>query len=449
METREITLAEVLEARERRAARQMELLRQYGKPLVSFSMNIAGPVKNGPLIRRAFRLGEARLRGQLARARLSCVHSETIDVPSGCEGLYVADANAKTLKRLAQEVEDFDALGRLFDMDVLSPDGVKLERERPRRCLICGADAKVCASRRLHTVPELQAKTREILENALETHDAETVGNLACRALLYEVCVTPKPGLVDRRDNGSHSDMDIYTFMRSASALRPYFERCARIGRRAAAKSARETFDKLRLSGKLAEIDMLSATGGANAHKGAIFSMGLVCGAAGRLDRDLWREPERVLSEAAAIAKGLSERDFASLTAQNADTNGKRLYVERGITGIRGEAEAGFPSVLRYGLPVLERGLAQGKSNDEAGAAALLSLLAHTTDTNIIARSDTATASAIRAELLRSLDAEPYPDAETLRRLNQDFVKRNLSPGGSADLLSLCWMLHFLREVSL
>lgn len=448
MREREITLAEMLEARERRAMRQTELLKEYKMPLVSFGMNIAGPIKNSPLIRRGFLIGEARLRGQLARLRKQFVHAETVDAPSGCEGLYVADADAETLKALAQEIEDYGELGRLFDMDVLSPDGAKLERERPRRCLICGGEAKACASRRVHGVAELQAKTRAILESAVTDYDAETVGNLACRALLYEVCATPKPGLVDRDNNGSHKDMDIYAFMRSAAALSPYFADCARTGRQTAAQSARETFGKLRLAGKMAEIAMLSATGGVNTHKGAIFSMGLVCGAAGRLDRELWRNPERVLSEAAEIAKGLSGQDFSSLTAQTADTNGKRLYVAHGITGVRGEAEAGFPAVLKYGLPALDDGLATGKSPDEAGAAALLAVLAHTVDTNMIARSDAATQREISSRLSRLLEENPYPDAATLKALDREFIERNLSPGGSADLLSLCWMLRFLREES-
>ena len=448
MEEREVTLSEVLEARERRAARQRELLDEYHTPLVSFSMNIAGPIKNNALIRRGFRLGESRLRGQLARVGAQCVRAESVDLPSGGEGLYVVDIDAATLKTLAEEVEDYGDIGRLFDMDVLSPDGVKLERALPRRCLICGGEAKACASRRIHTVAELQAKTNEILQSALEKYDAETVGNLACRALLYEVCVTPKPGLVDRDGNGSHSDMDIYTFLRSASALAPYFTECARTGRRTAGLAARETFAKLRLAGKMAEGVMLSATGGVNTHKGAIFSMGLVCGAAGRLDRDAWRSPERVLSEAAAIVKGLSAHDFADLTPGNAVTHGQKLYLRHGVTGIRGEAEAGFPAVLRYGLPVLDNGLAMGKSPDEAGAAALLSMLARTVDTNMLARNGGDIPESVTAELSATLDATPYPDTETLRKLDAEFIRRNLSPGGSADLLSLCWMLRFLREES-
>lgn len=442
MEEREVTLPEILEARERRATRQQELLAEYGLPLVSFTMNIAGPVKNSPRIRRGYQLGERLLRGQLARTRTECVHAETIDTPTGCEGLYVVDTDARALKRLTEDVEAYGELGRLFDMDVLTPEGVKLDRAIPRRCLLCGGDAKACASRRVHTVPELQARTRDILDAALEQYDAETVANFACRALLYEVCVTPKPGLVDRDNNGSHGDMDIYTFTRSASALWPYFADCARTGRRTAERPARETFEALQVRGKMAEIEMLSATGGVNTHKGAIFSMGLVCGALGRLDREVWRNPETVLSEAADMARGLSARDFSG----NAETAGERFFVQYGIKGVRGEAEAGFPTVLQYGLPVLEAGLSAGKSPDVAGAAALLSILIHTHDTNMLARSDRETESAIRALVRDVLDAVPYPDAGVLRKLDAMFTGQNLSPGGSADLLSLCWLLRFLKE---
>lgn len=436
----------MLEARERRAHRQSELLETYRLPLISFTMNVAGPIKNGPLIRRGFQLGDALLRGQFARVKAQCVFSETSDAPTGCEGLYVVDLDASALKALTEELEESSDLGRLFDMDVLSADGVKLDRKIPRRCLICGENAKVCASRRVHSVEELQAKTHEILRTAIDKRDAETVGNLACRALLYEVCVTPKPGLVDRDNNGSHNDMDLYAFLRSSAALAPYFADCARIGRESAEKSPQETFTALRIPGKLAEIAMLSATGGANAHKGAIFSIGLICAALGRLDREQWRSPERILSEAASMTAGLTARDYANLTPRNAVTTGQKLYLEYGITGVRGQAETGFPAVLKYGLPVLERGLAMGKSPDEAGAAAMLSLLAHTVDTNMIARSDIQTQRETSERVAELLRETPYPDKTALERLDREFIKKNLSPGGSADLLALCWLLHFLRE---
>lgn len=128
------------------------------------------------------------------------------------------------------------------------------------------------------------------------------------------------------------------------------------------------------------------------------------------------------------------------------ETAGQRFYRQYGVTGVRGQAAAGFPAAARYGLPVLERGLAEGRSYDEAGAAALLALLAHTEDTNLIARGGIAAQRAAAEEAAALLRREPYPGREALEALDRAYIRKNLSPGGSADLLALCWFLHFLRE---
>ena len=132
---------------------------------------------------------------------------------------------------------------------------------------------------------QLQEKTQAVLAAAIREADSKTIARLACQALLYEVATTPKPGLVDRANSGSHRDMDFFTFQASAAALWPYFARCAEIGMDTHSLPPEETFSRLRTPGKLAEGDMLRATAGVNTHKGAIFSMGILCGALGRLER--------------------------------------------------------------------------------------------------------------------------------------------------------------------
>ena len=439
-----VDLAQVLEARERRAMRQRALLAQYQTPLVSFSMNIAGPVKNSPLIRRGFQLGKRMLMEQLSLSGINVLHAEKKDAVTGCEALFAVHAKPEAVKKIACAIEDQAPLGRLYDMDVIGPDGLKLERPEPRRCLICGKPARECARSRAHSVEELQAATRTLLETALNAEDARTAARLAVQALLYEVCVTPKPGLVDRNNNGSHRDMDIYSFLSSAAALFPYFETCVRIGRQTANQPAPETLAALRWHGIQAECDMRRATGGVNTHKGAIYSMGLLCGALGRLNREQWAEPGNVLSEIAAMTQGSVERELNG--AESAPTAGQKLYTKYGITGVRGEAEQGFPAVLSHGLPVLEACLAQGKTKDEAGAAALLHLLAHTTDTNMISRGGRTRQQEAQKQIRTLLKESPFPSKETIQELDKAFIQDNLSPGGSADLLSLCWMLHFLKE---
>lgn len=444
-----VELRQMLEARERRAARQEELLSQYRRPLVWFTMNIAGPVKTDALIRRGFEAGCTLLEGQLARAKAPCLHREQFHEITGSEACFVADLDPMDLKRLTVELEETCEFGRLFDMDVLDPAGLKLDRESlglgERRCLICGGPVRVCARSRAHTVEELRRKTEELLRESLDRRDAQKAAELACRALLYEVGTTPKPGLVDRCNSGSHSDMDLFTFLNSTAALWPYFEQCARIGQRTAGLPPEDTFSALRDPAKLAENAMFCATGGANTHKGAIFTVGALCGALGRLPREVWREPERVLSETAAMAAGLVERELAGLMEEDARTAGQRLYLRHGITGVRGQLEAGLPAVRDVGLPTLERGLAQGKCLNDAGCAALLAMLAHAVDTNLIARGGLEAQREAAAYTAELLEREPFPCRETLEELDQWFIRRNLSPGGSADLLAVCYLLHFLR----
>ena len=444
----EVTLLEMLEARERRAARQQVLLQDYGKTMICFTMNIAGPVKNSSLIRRGYALGKRLLRQQLEVAGIPIAYSEEIQEKTGNEAIFLLDADPLAVKAITVEIEDQPAVGRLFDMDVLCPDGRKVDRQElgreGRKCLICGGPAQVCARSRAHTVSELQEKTWEILCQALDTADSADAARLATQALLYEVATTPKPGLVDRENSGSHRDMDFFTFQASAAALYPYFAQCVKVGRETV--DAQETFRRLRLPGKLAEGEMLRATAGVNTHKGAIFSTGILCGALGRLEREQWCSPGAVLAECAAMTKGLVSRDYVNLSSETAKTAGQKLYLQYGITGVRGQAEAGFPAVLNVGLPKLEAALAAGKSINEAGCAALLAMLADTVDTNMIHRGGYELAKETAEKLRMLLAKEPFPSKATLEALNEEFVQKNLSPGGTADLLALVYMLHFLKE---
>ena len=438
---REVDVAAVLAARDRRVQRQQELLATYRRPLVSFTMNIAGPIKRSSLIDRGFALGLRRLEQQLQSAGAAVLYRETVAQDTGNEAYLVVDLPAAQLKALAVEVEELDELGRLFDMDVLDADGTKLDRGQERRCLICGAAGRGCARSRSHSVTELQQRTREILHHALQQEEQTRIGELACRALLYEACTATKPGLVDRRGSGSHEDMDIFTFMASTAALQPYFARCAAIGQAMVEKSPRETFRALRLPGRLAEGEMLRATGGVNTHKGAVFLMGLVCGALGRLDRDIWTQPERILDECGRMTAGLTTAELAS---GNRTTAGKHFFDCHGIRGIRGEVEDGFPSVRRQGLPTLERALAEGKTLEQAGCAALLALMTAAEDTALLHRAGWGgwqTAKDWAARLLQEGVTE-----EKLQALDEVMMENRWSPGGCADLLSVCYLLHFLRE---
>ena len=439
----EVTLSQILDARENRAKKQKQLLRKFQKPLICFTMNIAGPVKLTPEITRGFCFGSGLLLARLAKSSFVPLHIEEQLLPTGCEGYYIVDAPAETIKALTVELEEESPLGRLFDLDVLTASGEKLERPIPRTCLICGKTAAVCSRSRAHSVEHLQAATDKLLS---QISKSQLIGCLAQKALILEVCCTPKPGLVDRKNQGSHRDMDIFTFFRSITALGDYFEECAKTGEDTAHLPAKDTFQKLREAGIRAEKAMFAATVGVNTHKGAIFTLGLLCGSAGRLHSF---DPELLCQEAAAMVQGIVARELAGVSAESALTAGQQLYRRYGITGVRGEAEQGFPAVLNIGLPVLKQGLAQGLDLNDSGCATLLAILAHSEDTNLITRGGREAQLHLKNKLQSLLQENPYPSRQTLQQLDEEFIQKNLSPGGSADLLAACYFLQQLQSLPL
>ena len=441
----EVSLQDILTSREQRVTRQNALLAKFQKPLICFTMNIAGPEKYNDHILWGFRLGNQWLKIQLTN--LSVLHYEEQILPTGCEGYYIVDASAELLKQRTVQIEDSAPVARLFDMDVLDIDGRKLERSElghsPRKCLICDQPAHICGRSRAHSVEQLQQKTATLLQDAMEQEDCDHIAQIAQQSLLYEVCTTPKPGLVDCRNNGSHKDMDIFTFMASSSALFPYFEQCARIGAQTRQLPPTEVFARLRFPGKLAEQAMYQATNGVNTHKGSIFSLGILCAAAGRLIK-VQREPKALSELCKEMTQGLVERELKNKPVDAASTIGEQIYASHGISGARGQAQSGYSQVVEIGLPVFQKGLARGLSLNDAGCGVLLALIATTEDTNLIRRSSVEQQKAVAKYVGDLIADDPYPDRTILEQLDDDFIQKNLSAGGCADLLAITYFLHFL-----
>lgn len=438
----EVTLQQILDARERRAALQKALLAEFRCPLICFTMNIAGPVKVSPLILRAFQWGLDRLDSRLQEAKILYRQADT--PITGCEAFLAVAADALILKDICTSIEEETPLGRLFDMDVLGCDGHKLDRKNQRGCIVCGAPGRACAAGRLHSAKQLQDVTGRILSAHFAAIDRDKIATLAVKSLIAEVHTTPKPGLVDRRNTGSHKDMDIRTFTASAFALEPYFRKCVETGQNTALLSPAETFSLLRQAGLDAEKAMYKATGGINTHKGAIYTMGVLCGAVGRL----WK-PEAPIAktdEILCLCKEMTAQsvkdDFAAMTGATA---GERLYLQKGLTGIRGQVAAGLPAVAHIGLPVYKSCLQNGLSDNDAGAVTLVHLIAQVEDTNLHHRGGTDGAAFARDAARMLL---PAPAMAQIEELDNAFIVRNLSPGGCADLLAVTYFLHHLEQTT-
>jgi holo-ACP synthase/triphosphoribosyl-dephospho-CoA synthase len=206
-------------------------------------------------------------------------------------------------------------------------------------------------------------------------------------------------------------------------------------------------FNSLRFRGKIAETEMQNATGGVNTHRGLIFSLGVLCAAFGRLYR---RDERPGLEETLDLCRRMTARlheDFSRAGAfGGALSHGEALYTRHGIRGIRGEVSRGFPTVRDTAYPVLLRLLEAGHSLNDAGVAVFLYLLAETEDTNIVHRSGPGELRRIREETSAFLAARP--SMEEIRKkageLDGEFIRLNISPGGSADLLAVTLFLYRL-----
>lgn len=271
-----------------------------------------------------------------------------------------------------------------------------------------------------------------------------TMAQLAVKALLYEVCIAPKPGLVDRYNNGSHQDMNLYTFLDSACALAGYFEDITAEGMRLRSLSPGQLLPHLQQVGLLAERNMFAATQGINTHKGIVFSMGIFCAACG-----YWYERSGPLSVAELLSlcgeiAGAPSRGESSPPS----TNGERLYHKYRIQGVRGEAAQGFPSVQRHGLPAFRHAMQCGWGMDAAGVYALLHIMANLEDTNIISRSNLKTQEQLRRTLAAFLQQPGLSEDKILEQaaqMDKECIAQNISPGGAADMLSITLLLWFLQ----
>lgn len=276
--------------------------------------------------------------------------------------------------------------------------------------------------------------------------DLQKVGQYLTQAILLEVSTHPKPGLVTRLSNGAHKDMSIFTFMMSSAVLSKAFNDLQDIGQ-AHRGTLAELFCKLRSYGVGAEAELLRVTKGVNTQRGILFAGGIVSAVSGyAMNMGLSRDALLpLIKEMAAglVARELKNIDHAAMTA------GEKLYYKYGITGIRGEVENGFPSVVNYGLPALEDAFDKGATINDALVHALISLMTVVEDSNVIWRTDYDTLLEVQriAKNILSLGSVFAEKGRmAIAETERYFLQRRISPGGSADLLSVTITLYLLEH---
>ena len=266
------------------------------------------------------------------------------------------------------------------------------------------------------------------------------IGHLASMALQAELDTTPKPGLVDRNDNGAHRDMDHALMQRSIQALHPYFVRLAQLG----FTDKQPCHDEIVNIGIEAEREMFKATGGVNTHKGALFSIGLAAVALAGEAFSRITQAERCGTMAyndvnSKQIQSLSN-SIASLARLFPDTNGthgSKAKANNILKGALDNAREGYTQLFKAWLPFYIDRIAEG--DNYALHKTLLRIMCDLDDTNIVYRTSIETMKEVKTEAKQMLDTSRniVNFEAALQAMNTDYIHRNISPGGSADMLSL------------
>ena len=442
-----VDLLTVLDNREWRSRLQDKLkVTNYDKIVISAKLNIPGPIKNNDILQKIFMDGwQTFVAGLECNSQYEMLFAERV---TGPEAFITVDGNLAAVKKTAILFEETYVLGRLFDIDVMANGQADYQLSRedlgfgPRLCLICGKPAKVCAKEQNHTLDEGYEVINQMYQGAtskeliFEKESQETVVNNALKGLLYEVSLNPKPGLVDPVSMGSHTDMNMFTFIDSSLSLKSYLDKAFKLGRNFEGSDLTLLFNALRAEGVLAEQTMFNATNNVNTHKGAIFSLGIWVTAIAYSTKDgsaTMTEVRRVIQR---MVEGLIEKDLASNRV--AMTAGEQQFQTYQLTGIRGEAVNGFPGVAEIAVPFLQ---ATFGTMTQRLLDTLMKIAATLEDSTLIKRAKTPDVLAEIKEwtsiYFKLGGSHTEEGMKYLYDLDRVFIERNLSIGGSADTLIL------------
>lgn len=259
------------------------------------------------------------------------------------------------------------------------------------------------------------------------------ISQCALDALLEEVALDYKPGLVCQNSVGSHTDMTFETFKQSIKGLAPHFKRYEQLGREHSG-SPQDLFEKLRQEGIHAEKSMFKSTHGINTHKGANFIHALLIGASAYLIANE-QSLDLLHSTLKSMCAHLAD-DFAGIEKKKDLTHGEKIYQETQHMGIRQEAIDGFPILFDYPFSKVDDTLISRYTF-------LFNSMALLFDTTIVHR---AGLDGLKWTQAIAQTLNPHTIQDDFESINQQFIKRWISPGGSADFLSASIFIHKMTK---
>lgn len=418
----------ILEARDKRVALIEKLLKD-NVTVISLRCNYPGRDKNNSYTQKVI-----SVINDVIVNKFSIISTKYISSSEGPVYIYTLGERPDKVKLHALEIENNHFLGRLVDIDVYYQSLKSLSRndfsEKSRQCFLCDDYAHNCIVTKRHSQYELSMYFHQLVDR-FEKLPIEII-EYTNQAMLYELFIEPSFGLVTPYSKGSHKDMDHYTFIDSISVLNKYMLEFAYLG------FQNIPLDKLLNEaikiGKDCEKAMYSKTNGINTHKGLIFVLGSI-----------------VVSTMKTIYDGCSfntiftniqnltqpkMRELENLQ-QGSLTNGEKIYLSYKIAGVRKEASLGFP--------IIQKALKLLNLNDrDTYIKTLIYIMSLTDDTTIINRKGLEGLNYVK-KTMKNLYENGY-DENTLAKINHQFIKEGISPGGSADLLCGTIFLSLIKN---
>lgn len=457
------SIEELLLAKDRRRELRMQRL-ERGCITLSFNLNIPGLPKSNDSFHAFFSICLLEFKNFLLSYRIAIDNNSIHNQTDAAGDFFLAevvdsDYTAIQIKQLCETFESNHPVGRLLDVDVVDEKGEPISSGKAKRCFFCdNAPAIYCMRKQAHDYAAMRMKVElemsKYQEKKKKDRICKQLSILATQSLLHEVALAPKPGLVDRFDEGSHSDMDFSTFLNSTAALSVSFRKIADFGYTFSGDDLKEALPKLRLIGLEIESDMFLETHGVNTHKGAIFLLGFSIFVSAYLIAQESFTNEEFVSIIQKMNGDLVARELGKKLYLGKETHGEECFRRFGNKGqgIRGEIQAGMPCVFQKALPVLHQHFDNEKVlNDKilnkGLTHALLEIISQNDDSNILYRKGVEILEELKNRAVVCICA--YGTSEFIAKydaLIEFCSEKKISPGGSADLLAVSYFMYSVKR---
>ena len=451
--TYNLTLEKVLEAREKRGKIRI----QYARNTISLTLNIPGFPKSNSLIQFFFEQTVVDLVDFLRSYNILLEINNSQNFIDDAGNFFIAPfynnfLNIFEIKKICEEFEQKHKIGRIIDIDVFDENGKPISSNTLKNCLICESKPAIhCIREQKHSFTELRETVFSKIEAFLYDKKAKSfIRNIsvnATKSLLCELSISPKPGLVDFQNSGSHKDMNYVTFINSISSLSIIWQQFSEEGLKYSGNLS-DVLPLIRQIGLKAEKLMFSETNNVNTHKGIIFLLGLSCFSTAYCYKIKKEINYNFISEIIKkICKNIVENELEN-SKLNPKTHGEIVYKRYGkiAGGARSEAQSGFSLIFIKILPVIENEITdeillnQNKFNQILQKILSL-IISLNNDTNILYRTD--------IEILnqtKKLAEKAFNENEKYVDLCNFCKEKNISAGGSADILAVSLFFFFIKK---